>query len=198
MQEAPKWYDETMEIYHRCYFASGMTEPKNGNLAHDVGWQGQYGDIGVHTDDEFVELSEKYGIDDPRSSCKISLIIINTLKSSNLEVFVGAIMGSLISSDDAPSFVKDFVSEKGFSSEKYRETARSILIETEEPDIKEAYRLYTKFLRKYSPIIATSTAQIMYNMRIPPGAKYFGSDIMTAVNVMTINIIHEYLVSEKE
>ena len=115
-----------------------------------------------------------------------------------MEVFVGAIMGSLISSDDAPSFVKDFVSEKGFSSEKYRETARSILIETEEPDIKEAYRLYTKFLMKYSPMIATSTAQIMYNMRTPPGAKYFGSDIMTAVNVMTINIIHQYLVSEKD
>jgi len=38
----------------------------------------------------------------------------------------------------------------------------------------------------------------MYNMMYPPGAKYFGWDIMAAVNIITINIIHHhYLVSNK-
>ena len=198
MKTLPKWYEEALVEYHRCYDILGMSEPKNGDPAHDLGWQGQYGDIGVHIDKEFKELVEKYSIDDDRSAGKASKIIINTLKSSNLELFIGAVMGSLIASEEAPSFVKDFVSEKGFSSKKYIDTSYSILMESKESDIKEAYRLYVKYLMKYSPMISADTARDMYNMMYPPGAKYFGWDIMAAVNIITINIIHHhYLVSNK-
>jgi hypothetical protein len=189
MEGAPKWFTEAYEVYDRCFFASGNVEPRNGEDAHDLGCQGLYGDLAVHTDEEFIELSEKYNIDDKRSSGKISKIIINTLNDSNLEVFVGALMGS-INGSDAPSFCKDFVKDKGYSADKYRNTFREILLESEELDIKEAYRLHVKFLMKYSPQVASDTASLMYNFMTVPGSKYFDFETMAAVNVMTINIIH--------
>ena len=189
MGNTPKWFDEALEEYHRCYNVLGISEPKNGDRAHDLGWQGQYGDISVHTDEEFNKLVKEYNIDEERSAGKIAEIIINTLKDSNLEVFVAAVMGSL-NHDEAPSFSKDFVKEKGFSADKYRDTAESTLLETKEPDIKEAYRLYTKYLMKYSPWEASATAKLIYNNMEAPGSKYFGMDVIAAVNVITINIIH--------